>query len=528
MDTTWISVPATDDPAPYRHATKSSFLRVMLDFRDFYRTQGNPDAITAVVNNRIGDRLRLGIPHNWYVELLPQDKYEQLRDVSLSDLVCCEERITVLGKVVMQEGDIYKDVGAALCLGQWGRVYIYEISEDALILVSYDIDKLARFGLIHCETLYRKSYLPQVTLLPHHLVSGMIMAQESMTKLAEFCRLHTGHDIALYTPGYRYRPFKIMCDLSYVSMYWPFDNMPRTHMDFYIEEITARLSCKWQVIGAIGLYSPPSAFTIEHVLLIDYFCVVYTIDVSREKFYRVADNVSMLFRGGICKAIAFGSRFDRNKGGIERVESRTICPHAKDFKKLNKNEDEYDVQHRWLCRADRFRPDMRTWDAADKQAIEHVVKNRRIEQSLNHHETRFNTEEKRENIEAAVDDECAEAADECTEAADECSEGADNIQEDEDSECDSSGSENDGEYSDSSLGFDGYKRHSPGTDDGRRKFVYWPENLLCCHWTKRTDQDTLIGYMMESTVSIEEVKKRRVLEKETYNHAGLPVSLPRV
>lgn len=155
MDTMWESLPVTGDPSPYRHTSRSVFLRVMVAFKNFYRAQGNPKTIAEAASQQAGTRLPLGIPHNWLLDVAPTEKCPELHNVDLTGIVCCDETLTPIGEMVVREQGTYERTGTFLCLGTLGRVYAYDPRADAVILVASSLDKLARFGLLHCELVYR-------------------------------------------------------------------------------------------------------------------------------------------------------------------------------------------------------------------------------------------------------------------------------------------------------------------------------------------------------------------------------------
>lgn len=375
MDTTWESLPVTEDPSPYRHATRSSFLRVMFAFKDFYRARGDHESIKKIVKSRAGDRLQLGIPYNLFVELTPKDLYPELKDINLSHIVCCDEPLTVLGRLVIRNHDgNFKNIGAALCIGARGRIYVYEISEDAAILVSPDLDKMARFGFIYCETLYRSDIMPQCTMTPNKVVAGLLMCGNDMNKISEFCTEHFGIDVVMYTPGFKFQPMKLVSGFNDITWYWPFNAMDPNEVQCYHDGITTRLCCQWKVFAIVGSYAPVSYYNVGYVMIVDTFGCIYAVDVMRQKLYRMADNMSMLFRMGLCKAIAFGARFDRNDKNAKRCESEPICPHSV-REERDSDKETCEMEFRWLCRTGRFRADMRTWDYEDKEAMLNMIRN---------------------------------------------------------------------------------------------------------------------------------------------------------
>nr|WEG68853.1 protein m140 [Mastomys natalensis cytomegalovirus 1]WEG68989.1 protein m140 [Mastomys natalensis cytomegalovirus 1]WEG71217.1 protein m140 [Mastomys natalensis cytomegalovirus 1] len=473
MDTTWEALPVTGDPSPYRHATRSSFLRVMAAFKDFYRAQGNHNAMREIVRKRAGDRLELGIPSSFYVQLIPKEEYVEMRDIDLSNLVCCKEKVTVLGRIVIKKGDDFIETSIALCIGSWTRIYTYEQSEDALVLVAPDLDKLARFGLIHCESIYRTSYLPQATVDPPKIVAELLLNQNDPDKIMELGRKYFGVDVTLYTPGYRYTPMKLISEFKDVTWFWPFNAMRPDYLETCKNGITTRLCCRWHAFAVTGAYSPGSFFNARHVLIMDRFSVIYTLDTLRQKLYRLADNMTMLMHSGLCKDIAYGARFDRKRRNEERVESCTICPHGRDSSRENRDEKTHDHQFQWLCRNGRFRSDMTTWDCDDKRALIHSLKRQGVK-------------------------------------VERC-------------DCCSSDEYDDSDSDDSSGSYE-----FPVADDGSRKTVWREERAwIGRHDLEPAQPELLTRYMTEVEVSLQEVQVRRYQERQaSYSTPCLAHALP--
>lgn len=214
--------------------------------------------------------------------------------------------------------------------------------------------------------------------MPHGIVAALIMSPKP-EDVATLCKQNNGADVSLYTPGYRYLPMKLLGGFHDIAKYFPFLAMDFCHVRYCYDAVTDRICCDWYAFAAVGHYSPAFMFNIEHVLIIDTFGVIHTLDVSRQQIYRLADNIEMLMKAGLCKSIAFGCRHDRGSAGAKRCESRVICPHITDNDKTFRSESAYENEHRWLCRPDRFRSDMRTWDEVDKMALKQAQKKIKME-----------------------------------------------------------------------------------------------------------------------------------------------------
>lgn len=478
MDTTWESLPVTSDPSPYRHTSRSVFLRVMMGFRHFYRAQGDSTAVAEAASRQIGTRLLLGIPHNWFLDVGPPEHWPELCNRDLAGLVCCDETLTPIGELVVREQGLYERTAAFLCLGTLGRVYAYDSKADAAILVSSNLDKLARFGLLHCELVYRYPRTPQSTLTPSRLVIDLL-ACDTLNEVRTYCERYRELDLALYTPGYRFQPMKLISEFEEIAVYWPFNAMNEDCLRRCRDTVTGRLCCPWRTLGIVGEYTASSQFFARHVLVVDTFLAVYTVDATRQKFYRVADNPNELFRAGMCKSVSFGARFDRDDRGARRCESSTICPHLSDAIRPVMAEADLENEHLWLCRDDRFHADMRTWDDADKRALRHASMTRRRRRSNERSESRNDADD----------------------------EGGSGDESDEDDE-------------------------NPTADDGTRRYV-WPQEQVW--WVERARREPpepspSSRYMTgngEENVELTEVEQRRVRERETNNYSPcLSVTIP--
>lgn len=481
----------------------------MCGFTDFYRAQGDHDEIRAIVRRRAGDRLHLGIPHNCFVEVTPSEHYVELQDSDPNGLICCAEPIVVVGRVIFCDEDSgYRDLGAAFCLGLRSRVYLYDVGEDAMIMVAADLDKVARFGLLYCEILYRNPHMPRETVAPHDLVEGLLKCHDDMDALKSFCQRHHGRDVALYTPGYKYQPMKLISGKDEAARHEPLSDMDRDDVTLIWREVTARLCCRWHAFALIGVYYPATVFRIQYVLVMDAFCAIYAVDMNREKVFRIADSISMLLRGGLCKAISYGARFDRLDRGARRCEAYAICPHVTDVGEFIKTQNAYAREFRWLCRPDRFRGDMRTWDDSDKCAIEAAQ-----------HFARRDAARRGEPIDPPSPTPQQIRSRESRDV-------------DSDSEADSesgsvSGSEKSVDYDE--RGFDGHALDPPRTDDGSRRFKWHQEDVSLFSAPHRGNVEMLTRYLKEKKVPLDEVELRRARERVENNYSlSFPVHIPRL
>lgn len=372
------SRPACDaqDSSCYCHTTWRAFMRVMGDFRDFFLVQGNRIQLELTAKGMSGHRLSLGIPFNWYLEVRSADELPELADHITDDLLCCRESITPIGRCVVEmPGGTFVRTGIVLMMGYRTRVYAYDTKSECLVMAGYHLDDLARFGLIMCECIYRVPQTPYSTRHPRQIVHGLLFRSGDAWALAAFAAAHAGKDINLHTPGRRARPLRLVAGFMGLSELWPFAALSDSSMRRCRRALTLRFCCSWYVIGATGTYRSSGFFHTNHVIIVDRFAAVYTLEIRSGDCYRIADNMHEFFKGGLTKTVVL-RRYDHALRSAARLERVPRCHHVP-YEVLRPPHTvyaacvshEYYGQYAWLCRPGRFKEGMMcTWDRDDSFA----------------------------------------------------------------------------------------------------------------------------------------------------------------
>lgn len=320
-----------------------------------------------------GRRLSLGIPYNWYVEVQPAEELHELDDHIIGDLLCCPEVLTPIGRCVVERpGGAFERTGLVVMMGYRTRIYIYDTKSECMVMASYHLDNLARFGLIMCECVYRCPCTPYATRYPVNVVRGLLSRSQHAWEMLDFAAAHAGTDIALHTPGRRTRPLRLVSGFSGISDLWPFAAIPQRSARRCRMSVTLRLCCSWRVLGAVGAYRNSGYFHVSHVIIVDRFAVFYTLEIKTGELYRIADNVHEFFKGGLTKTTVF-RRYDHFLRSVARVERAPRCHHVP-YDVLRPShtvyaacvQHDFSGQYAWLCRPGRFRENMMcTWDRED-------------------------------------------------------------------------------------------------------------------------------------------------------------------
>ncbi|AFK83997.1 B151 [miniopterid betaherpesvirus 1] len=378
-------------PGCYCHTTRRAFLRVMEDFKEIFISQADRRALETLVNDRSGTLLSLGAPCSWYLELQPASNIAEFSDNLLEDVIPESETVTVLGRCVIlrvadvcEEGErrrcqkkgsgsaakdraTRRDTGLVALLGKHTRFYLYDTVSDCLTMAARNIDELARFGLLMAECIYRNADVPYATVHPQRTVSRILRHSNDIDSMVSFLLSVACTDIVLHTPGVRGRPMKLLGDFRMCRRCWPFAGMSDEAFRELRTNLTLRLCCKWYPLGAVGAYRSSGFFHVSHLVLIDLFGAVYSLEIRDGRVYRAADDIHEFFKGGFVR-VSGSRRLDHPLRRAARLER----PFADDSHEVGYpfvnmgNSNDRDLHYRWLCREDRFRADMlRTWDNED-------------------------------------------------------------------------------------------------------------------------------------------------------------------
>ncbi|AGE11595.1 gp141 [Caviid betaherpesvirus 2] len=369
------------DPRYYYHASRDAFLRVMTDFKELFVAQDDPEKILEIARRRAGEKLSLGIPHDWFLELTAAEDIPQV-DVyahECSRMLCCVENLSPLGHVVVRETleghGCYRRTKFVAFMGAENRLYFYHVMRRRLLLIALHIDHLARYGLIPSGCFVLDDGTAPVITHYSAEVYGILERTFRTPELVKFLSTISGVDVELHTPGVCTQPLKLLSHFDDLRRTWPFCAMPPADMEFCSKRITFRLRCLWFILGAVGAYHATGFFHTSHVLVVDRFGAVYALVTRDGCFYRVADNVWELFKGGLNKCYSRRC-YDFKSLTICRLERPSVCRHHlpttvghHKFFDVGVAHD-YEKQHQWLCRDGRFREDeTRVWDDVDSLAL---------------------------------------------------------------------------------------------------------------------------------------------------------------
>nr|QXV67920.1 protein US23 [Panine betaherpesvirus 2] len=367
----------------YCHTRYETFLRVMGDFKAIFERQHSAEVVRDWVRNHVDQVLSLGVPHNWFLQVRPGSSMPELRDQLLDDVICCAERLIVLGKCVVLVGDRYEETELVLCMGGSTRLYIYEPSQEILLLCAKHLDELARYGLLYTESIYRQPQTPYATRVPHDVVRALLHNCRSPDALAACVGEHHGRDVNFHTPGRHAKTLKLLTNFGCLSECWPFEVAAPCRLAECEMYLSLRLRCRWFLLGAVGAYRPGGFFDVSSLLIFDRFCRFYTVIVKTHldrspttqrlagEVYRLADDLHELFRAGLMK-VYVRRRYEHGLRRSARLERNGPCVHLGEGARLHFTmfdsgvDRDYGRQYRWLCRGDRFRAEMlNTWDGWD-------------------------------------------------------------------------------------------------------------------------------------------------------------------
>ncbi|AEV80702.1 protein US23 [Cercopithecine betaherpesvirus 5] len=378
------------DDFPYCHATYETFLRVMSDFRELFLRQANFEGVRLWVREHIDQVMCLGIPSNWFVHVRPGGYMPELRDQLLDDITCCRERMAVIGKCIMWVRDRFVETELILCMAADTKMYIYEPSQDILIMVAEHLDELARYGLLHAECVYRQFHTPYATRVPQDVVMDLLRNADDADTLAQCVGAYHDRDVNLHTPGRHAETLKLLANFGCLSELWPFEAIDPYHLTECQMYLSLRLRCRWYIMGAVGAYRPGGFFEVSSVVFFDRFGRIYAVIVkpytdrtshvclAPGNVYRLADHLSEFFKGGLIK-LYVRRRHEHHLRQLARLERGVRCIHLDETYRLHFTAFDHGVsrdfarQYRWLCRPDRFRADMfTTWDGWDAFTIWHA------------------------------------------------------------------------------------------------------------------------------------------------------------
>nr|WRQ19878.1 MAG: protein m36 [Herpesviridae sp.] len=215
-----------------------------------------------------------------------------------------------------------------MLMGIAGRIYCYDMNEDAVFLLGNSIHSFAKDGLRRLDSIYRD---PDVA--PRMLIDGvlcsMIESQRDLRALEDLVRQSQGvvYDVS---GGFRHLDPHFMLyrgDFGEITI-----GSVSAHVDLssVLLKIYHRMSCVFAVIGLLGFRVNSSVFRPRLVIIVDSFGAVYGFDNWCNRVTRLADDFKMFTRMVGQKSV-YNFRFDRKDVGIGRLEKTPLCPHVSDL-----------------------------------------------------------------------------------------------------------------------------------------------------------------------------------------------------
>lgn len=306
------------------------FKAVMRDFKPLYCSLLTPDRILNVVC-QIRKPMTLRYPEHWY--LLPQkaSQIRVLKNVNLSEYVCCDTHLIPLGPCAARSPDLqFRETPCAALMDMDGRFYIYDAETDAVFFAANNIEELARFGLSRCEPVYRDGGamvpMPRPKKTVKKLLSAAIIGLENVSDTVNMLK---GTTVTINGS----RPdaectFQIF-GVNDLKKKLPFAIIPETLYKHMLEYINFRLCEPWVVIGGFGQYAENHiAFLVQNIVILGARGTVYEFCISKNDVFRVSDDLSTLFKRGKPR---IPNRFDRMDNGELRLEHKPCCPHSESY-----------------------------------------------------------------------------------------------------------------------------------------------------------------------------------------------------
>ncbi|AFR56482.1 tegument protein US24 [Human betaherpesvirus 5] len=392
-----LPVAAEDPMALYR--------QVLRDFKELFFCL-EPMEITRYVHRNEGRCLSLGPPKGWHVMLRTEDGIITAAKQAASKLICCREPLTPLGYAVILLPEPRRDhhdgmvaTPYVVFMGRFSRVYAYDTREKYMVLVSHNLDELARYGVSRSEIAYRDvihTTLRRMTVpVPRRYPKGArtmhVLFLNDTTPEGSYATAERilGCDVKLHTPGYGTVIMRLMKTVQQLHRIWPFCALTEVESRRWWWAVRANLATPWYVLGVTGRPRPGRSFVAEVLVLLDWFGAVYAIQMDDPNHYvrRVANTITEFFRMGLLKMVFRHRRFERERQRQTRMEHRHLCPHhherAVDHKRdILFNEDAalpderrererriLQQQYDWLCLTERFDPHEGAWERLDPNTL---------------------------------------------------------------------------------------------------------------------------------------------------------------
>lgn len=228
-----------------------------------------------------------------------------------------------LGVLAVRRDDgVFEQACCALLMDENSQIFAYDWQTDGLLYVASSLVEFADRGLRDCEAVYRHPLSPYLTTRPEHIVQSLIRFAADPCQLMQFVKQYIGYDITVVTQDQPNEPLKLLGSVQELQMYLPYSLMDDATFNEFVHYISVTLQCPWFMFGAVGEYSTRGEFIVTEPVIVDAFSVMYLFE-QRKGLYRIAEDVSVLFRGGFHKRR--NMRFDRNLNSVCRVEKAVDC-----------------------------------------------------------------------------------------------------------------------------------------------------------------------------------------------------------
>ncbi|AEV80853.1 protein US26 [Aotine betaherpesvirus 1] len=384
----------------YRYVAAPKVRSTLRSFRDFIISQDSRYDIRTLVCERHKKRVSTAIPAppGWRLHFAPYNAVfgngdeDDTLPLPWEPLMCCDNPLEVLGVLRYTEPgtdaqgpqdsdeedydevrppgegpDGRPDRSPVLLMGRYETIWCFDRVQTTLYNVASSFDSLARKGLLHLEILYRQPEMQsfQLTEYPGQIVSELLQAsKESLSELRRTLCRHRWQMLSLRTPGEQTRLLQLCSCPFDVQAFWPFMCMDAESLEELFTTLAEQLCCRGLVLGTVGECLPSGVFHAEYVLLVDETGCVYYFSIIARELWKLADDLTMLFRIGLMKLYTKGTRFNTARGDAEQLEVPGRCPHQMhsmwdrySHVEYLSGARNYKARYHWLIRYDRFETD---------------------------------------------------------------------------------------------------------------------------------------------------------------------------
>lgn len=293
--------------------------RILRDFKPFFLTQTSERSLKKTVKRYNGNKLCVGVPDGWWLTVRPRGELPELDGRDLRPLLPTTEWVVILGEL---KCDLSSHTSLYLAMGKDARTFVYSAIEDALSLVSSDMDEFSHVGLSLCEFVLRATCT--ITSMPQLAPSywSAILQCENVRTLARCLTDHRNVVLELRTPyKMEANPLIVIDKFDFLFFHWPFSAMNDERRKSVALYISKRLCSRWHTFGLVGVYKSIGVFHALYMILFDDYGSMFYLSSATGEMARLANSVSDLYCLGLLKVFTAGRRIDRDWSGIARLES---------------------------------------------------------------------------------------------------------------------------------------------------------------------------------------------------------------